>query len=322
MVLHAFQRSLWAICTAIILTSCETMGGAPNSLGGPGAPSSSIATRPSWWREAPAAAKVGVYVGQANGSTAGTLFGYPSMNKANKAPKCSITGQSFDQSQIAVDASGNVYSPNLETGDIDIYGPDCGSLITSINDPYGADVDVALGTNGTFYGAGGTHVSVCKRSGCTTELTDPSIRQLETVVPDSGGNVWASYYDQSGAVSLIVWTSGSTHGQIMSGYVNQNTPGDLMFDRRGRLVSVQTRFLNIYIYQCDPYEAICFKPKTVKLKAASLFGSLNAANTDFQVTDYANDSVDVYSYPKLKYKYSYSNGLSSNSSVQGIAQVP
>ena len=33
-----------------------------------------------------------------------------------------------DQSQIAVDASGNVYSPNLKTGDIDIYAPQCGKL--------------------------------------------------------------------------------------------------------------------------------------------------------------------------------------------------
>ena len=243
------------------------------------------------------------------------------MNRSNKPPKCSITSQSFDQSQIAADPLGNVYSPNLTTGDIDIYGANCGNLITSVNDPYGGDLDVALGPNGTFYGVGRTHVTACTRSGCTSELTDPSIFQLETAAIDSNGNVWASYYSQRGSPSLIVWLNGSAHGEIVSGYVNQNTPGDLMFDKRGRLVSLQTRFTNVYIYQCDASEAICFKPKIRKLRAASLFGSLNAANTDLQVTDYANDSVDVYSYPNLKYKYSYSNGLTSNSSVQGIAQL-
>lgn len=305
------------------LTSCDAMGGAPNNPGGrSGVPPTARSVHPAWWRDAPAAARVGVYVGQANGSTSGTLYGYPPKNKSNKPPKCSIGSQSFDQSQIAVDDSGNVYSPNLETGDINIYAPNCGSLIASVNDPYGADLDVALGPNATFYGVGGTHVSRCTRSGCSSELTDPSIEQLEMAVVDSDGNVWASYYNQNGAPSLIVWLTGSARGEIMSGYVNQNTPGDLMFDKRGRLVSLQTRFTHVYIYDCDAYEAYCFKPKVKNLQAASLFGSLNASNTEFQVTDYANDSVDVYSYPKLKYKYSYSNGLSSNSSVQGIAVSP
>jgi hypothetical protein len=310
---HEFRFSLWAICTAITLTGCDAIGGAPESPGGLGAPPAS--------RAAPAAG-VGVYVTQANGSENGVIYGYRAMNKSNRAPICSIGSQSFDHSQIAVDAPGDVYSPNLASGNIDIYGPNCGSLIASVNDLYGSDVDVALGTSGTFYGVGGTHVSVCTRSGCSSELTDSSIKQLETAVVDKGGSVWASYYNQSGVPSLIVWIAGSMPGVIMSGYANQNTPGDLMFDKRGRLVSLQTLFNHVYVYQCDASEAICFKPKTFTLKASSLFGSLNAAGTDFQATDYADDSVDVYSYPKLKYKYSYSNGLSPSYSVQGIAQMP
>jgi hypothetical protein len=300
-----------AVCTAIVLAGCTANNGSAPPL-----------SRPAWWREAPAAASVGVYVGQANGSSDGIIFGYPSTNKSNKAPICSIGSQNFDQSQIAVDASGNVYSPDLETSTINIYAPDCGSLVASVNDPYGSDVDVAVGSHGTFYGVGGTHVSVCTLSGCTSELTDSSIKQLETAVVDSGGNVWASYYNQSGVPSLIVWILKTKNSQIMNGYANQNTPGDLMFDDRGELVSLQTRFTHVYVYNCDVYEAICFKPKTHTLQASSLFGSLNAANTDLQVTDYANDSVDVYSYPSLKYKYSYSNGLMPTYSVQGIAQVP
>lgn len=249
------------------------------------------------------------------------IFGYRARNKSNRAPECSIGYQNFAQSQIAVDASGNVYSPDFRTGDISIYGPNCGSLIASVNDPYGSDVDVAVGKKGIFYGVGGTHVSVCTLSGCTSELTDSSIKQLETAAVDGGGTVWASYYNQRGVPSLIAWTPGGDV-QIMSGYVNQNTPGDLMFDNRGRLVSLETQRFKVYVYQCDVYEAICFKPKTHRLKARSLFGSLNAANTNFQATDYANNAVDVYSYPHFKYEYSYSRGLKASYGVQGIAQVP
>lgn len=320
MIWQTLRFSLPAICTVIVLSGCD-VGRSFDNAAPTGAAALTASAHPRWWRQAPATAKVGVYVGQANGSTAGTLYGYTAENKANQPPTCAIGSQNFDQSQIAVDAKGNVYSPNIETGDVDIYGPNCGSLVASVNDPYGADVDVALGKDGTFYGVGGAHVSVCTRSGCTGKLTDSSIRQLETAVVDSSGNVWASYYNKSGVPSLIVWFAGSPHGQIMSGYVNQNTPGDLMFDKRGRLVSLQTRFTHLYIYSCDPDEATCFKPRTVSLNAASLFGSLNAAGTELQVTDYANDSVDVYSYPHLKYKYSYSNGLSPHDSVQGIARV-
>jgi hypothetical protein len=86
--------------------------------------------------------------------------------------------------------------------------------------------------------------------------------------------------------------------------------------------TASARFSHIYIYDCDPYEAICFAPKTRNPNAASLFGSLNTANTDLQVTDYANDSVDIYAYPSIKYKYSYSRGLRPSASVLGIVQYP
>jgi hypothetical protein len=137
------------------------------------------------------APRVNVYVTQANGSSDGIVYGYGANNKANRAAACTITGQKFDHSQIATDASGNTYLPNLQTGAINVYAPDCGKLIAAVKDPYGADVDVALGKNGTFYGAGRAHVSVCTTTGCTNELTDPSIFQLETAAVDASGNVWA-----------------------------------------------------------------------------------------------------------------------------------
>jgi hypothetical protein len=138
-------------------------------------PNSSAApplSRPAWQREAPAAIRAGVYVGQASYNS--VIFGYRARNKSNRAPECSIAYQNFAQSQIAVDASGTV---------------------------------VAVGKNGIFYGVGGTHVSVCTRSGCTSELTDSSIKQLETAAVDAEGTVWASYYNQSGEASGLATAS-------------------------------------------------------------------------------------------------------------------
>jgi hypothetical protein len=311
--LPVLGAGLW--CAAIALAGCAARGDSASYASTSGA-------LPQTQREASASARAEVYVTQSNGSANGIVFGYGARNKRNNVPQCTLTGQKFDHTQIAADAAGNIYSPNLETSEINVYAPNCGALLASVKDPYGADVDVALGTGGKFYTAGNTHVSACTMSGCTSELTDPSISQLETVAADAHGNVWAAYYNKGGVPSLIVWPGGSMPGKPVSGYVNQNTPGDIQFDKHDTLVSLQSLFTHVYIYHCDVAAATCTNTKTISLHGGSLFGALNAKNTNFQATDYEGDAVDVYAYPSFKYEYSYSRGLLSGSSAQGIAEAP
>ncbi|MBV8066967.1 MAG: hypothetical protein JO113_03240, partial [Candidatus Eremiobacteraeota bacterium] len=87
-------------------------------------------------------------------------------------------------------------------------------------------------------------------------------------------------------------------------------------------ISLQTLFSHVYLYQCDAATAECNNTKTITLHSGSLYGSLNATNTDYQATDYRGDSVDVYAYPSFAYEYSYSRGLTKNASAQGLAQTP
>ena len=312
-------RSFPALATlaALALAACGGGAGMPATAVGP---ARTALQRPAWWREAPATVRAGVYVGQANGSTDGVVFGFHASERRNQPPACSIPGQNFDQSQIAADSAGNVYLPDILTSAVNIYAPECGSLIASVADPYGAPLDVAV-HGGTFYAAGGQAVAVCTQGGCSTELTDASIFQLETAAVDSHGNVWASYYSNSNGPSLIVWPGGAMPGRIVRGYVNQNTPGGLLFDRRDRLISVQTLFAHVYAYRCDASTARCRNTGTFGLQGGSLFGALNARNSNFQATDYANDSIDVYAYPGFTYEYSYDRGLLSGSAVQGIVQT-
>jgi len=309
---------IWPAVAAALASGCAG-NGMPASTGAPAGLPQPVA-HPAWWREAPAAARAGFYVAQANGSSDGVVFGFGLQNKKNKAPLCSLGNQKFNDTDIAADASGNLYLANVQTGAINVYAPNCGNLIASFTDPYGSDVDVAV--HGTaIYPAGGDHVAVCTMKGCSAKLTDPSILQLETAAVDSRGNVWGSYYDQQGRISLIVWRSGAMPGHPVSGYVNQNTPGGLLFDSHDNLISVQTRFLHVYTYRCDAATAACNNTGTFTLQAASLFGALNAKNAQLEVTDYSNDSVDVYAYPTFTYEYSYSRGLMTDYSVQGIAQA-
>ena len=103
-------RLAFTLCTAITMASCSANSSTAPPL-----------SRPAWWRESPATIRVGVYVGQASYNS--VIFGYRARNKSNRAPECSIAYQNFAQSQIAVDASGNVYSPDFRTDNINIYGP-------------------------------------------------------------------------------------------------------------------------------------------------------------------------------------------------------
>jgi hypothetical protein len=276
--------------------------------------------RPAWWHDAPASVRAGVYVTQANGAFDGVVFGFKAQNKANESPLCSIANQTFGETQIAADAAHNVYVPNAGTNSIDVYAPNCGALVRSISDPFSGAVDVTV-HGSTIYAAGGTNVAVCTNTGCSSALTDPSIFQLETAAVDSQGNVWASYYDQKFAISLVVWPGGAMPGHVVSGYVNQNTPGDLIFDKSDTLVSIQTRFTHAYVYTCSASKARCANTRTIGLKSGSVFGSLNARNTDIQITDYTNRAVDVYAYPSFAYQYSYSKGLMPGYSVEGIVQT-
>ncbi len=310
-----------AFTATLALAGCSAGG---TMTAAPANPSHILApangARPGWWREAPAPARAGVYVAQANGASDGVVFGFKARNRANDRPSCSIENQTLTQSQIGADSSGNVYVPNAATSAVNVYAPDCGALVGSFVDPYDSPVDVTV-HGSTIYAAGGDHVAVCSASGCASALTDPSIHQLETAAVDSKGNVWATYYNQGFAVSLIVWPGGSMPGHPVGGYVNQNTPGDLFFDRHDKLVSVQTLFNHVYTYRCDASKAACSNTGIFALKGGSLFGALNAKNTNVQVTDYANRSVDVYAYPSFAYEYSYNNGFMPNYSVEGIVQT-
>jgi len=276
-------------------------------------------SHPPWWREAPATARAGVYVAQTNGAGDGLVFGYVAANRRNRTPSCSLNGQSFEQTQIAADRMGRLYLPE-SNGSIRIYAPHCGKLLRTVSDPGGFDIAVAVGRS-KFYAAGGTHVSSCSMKACSNNLSDGSIFQISSLAEDRSGNVWAAYYNQSFAPSLIVWLGGSMPGHVVSGFVNPNAPGALLFDRQGTLLSIETIFPFVFLYSCDAQSASCSNSGSIQLHAASDFGALNAKNTAIQITDYADNAVDVYEYPSFMYKYSYDNGLNADYSVEGIAQT-
>jgi hypothetical protein len=121
---------------------------------------------------------------------------------------------------------------------------------------------------------------------------------------------------------LIVWPHGAMPGRMMSGYDGTAVPGDLSFDQHNRLISLDTEFLQVHTFKCAVRLAHCIKTGDVALHGKPFFGALNAANSNFQVTNSADNSIDVYAYPGFAYEYSYDRGLRAGYHPEGIAQTP
>jgi hypothetical protein len=281
-----------------------------------------VRVKPAWWREAPATVREGVFVSNITGPGTNVIFGFGPQNRNNKLPECTIPAQ-MDVFGIASDASGNVYVPTFAGGTniVNIYAPGCGKRIARLNDPYGNPSGAAV-HGSTFYveDLDGS-VPVCTLSGCSSELTDPSIRSGSGggVAVDSFGNVWATDYNQSFVIELIVWRHAKMPGHIVSGYVNTVTPGGIEFDRHDNLIAVDSTVVRCYT--CNARGATCTRTVSFPLQGKSRFGALNRRNTDFQVTDQEHSSVDVYAYPGFSYQYSYNRGPSGGLNPMGITQT-
>jgi hypothetical protein len=81
-----------------------------------------------------------------------------------------------------------VYLPNGDIHRIYVRGPACGHLIGSIDDPFGFPVGVAANGSAIYVANVSANIAVCDLTGCTSELTDPSLLQVQNVAVDSAGN--------------------------------------------------------------------------------------------------------------------------------------
>ena len=273
---------------------------------------------PSWWRNGPDSVAKDVYVTQESGSGAARLFEFGPQNRNNSAPLCTMNAPN-GVVDIGADASGDLYLPDIARSNVRIIAPNCGAVIGRIHDQFGTPFGVVIRPP-AIYIADGDGVDVCSRSGCASHLSDPSITQLSSAAADGLGNVWGTGYGSSG-ISLVVWQSARMPGHVVTGYIESPSPGDIMFDNAGYLVTIDSHFGQAYRFKCQLGYFACTQLMKIDLHGASNFGALNGIDSDIQVTDFTYSSVDVYSYPNFQYEYSYDAGFNGDA-VEGIAQVP
>lgn len=294
----------------------------------------------------------GIYVNQFYG--AGPQA-YQNRNTGNNSPFCTVpTGIGADVNGIAFDANGLLMAPVpvnysglpvLEIWSGPQTGSACGTMVTSIPDPYGQPSNAASydALNGeivlaNIFGPSQTagSLSICTVSaGCTANLTNyTTMFKVAGVALASNGDCWASAENPSG-VATLTYFAGCTGGGVQAtGFMNVDY-GSLSFDKNGNLVSVDKNpsgISQLWVYNgCNPACSLVGGPFPLRGECGSgtsictsVYGIPNKQSMTLAVGTRTTGSVDIYYYSptSLTYWYSFTNGLSASGLIEGVGYNP
>lgn len=279
--------------------------------------------RPAWMKSPPRDMRTGgAHIAVAQFGDASILW-FRLNDKNNKPPSSCETASSTNG--IAMDRSGNLWVPDGRADTTTEYGPSCGSAKLTIADPTGEPADVALqGKNRVYI------LNLNDHSGAPTvqfynsttgaqlgTLSDPSFADLFGIGTDNLGNIFVSNLTSSNVGIVVEFPHGKMPGSVLSG-VSLDLPGAPAFDRKNDLIITDWRRGTIDVF-APPYTGA---PATAPLMGASIWCKLNRQQTDLYCGDAGHGAIDVYTYPKGKYEYSYTADLSSSALVTGVAPAP
>ena len=298
----------------------------------------STASPPLRRREAPDAAKRGIYVSSFDGTS---IYGFRNGYRGGYGPMCTLyTGQVYING-IATDPSGNLIVPQNNGDQVKVYsGPDmCGSLLGSFKDPYGQPANAASfdATSGTIaiadikgkHGSLGS-LAVCSLSGGCTKKLEPKFTGYATgAALAKNGDCWLTTENRAfTGAGMTYWRGCAGTGKLVTGFKNVSY-GSLSIDKRGNLVSIDFtggRTGQLWVYSgCNPACTLIGGP--FPLAGQPFFGALNAKGNTFGTIESEfpyGGTVDIYKYTPIKvtYEYSFDSGFAPVSMPEGFAYSP
>jgi|GEM_PF-3077965 len=260
-----------------------------------------------------------LYVSQFLGST---VNGYAVPDTKNNPPKCQISSVSSVLG-IGVNAAHDVYVPNAGTRTLNVYGPNCGTLLKSVAIPGGIqDSDVAFNEKTkTAYVDLTTPAEVLPikyaASSFGKALVCAAIANSFDVAVDAKGNVYQGGITSASAPILAVWTGGKGACRTLK-VTGLNFPVGLAFDAKSNLI-VTDIGAGVLIYK-PPYNGA--PTRTITPKGEAPYSALDATGTNLYVANLTAGSVDVYKYATGTYTYSITNGLVQGNQPWGVAIDP
>lgn len=252
---------------------------------------------------------------------------------------------------IGVDAMGTLWIPTQVSGAprIDSFAPKCGAKGTSLSVPVtGSPIGIAFGANGTkyalimYFGPDGnnndsTSVAVYP-TGATSpkaELSDTRLNKYNYVTDgigtDSAGDVFVTCCDDAKAKVkrfAIEFTAGGNQNKGKKIVLQQMTaPGlSVSFDKANNMLVPDDRSatigpesgasLNVY---APPYTGA---PKIYPLQGSPGQCSLSPAESLLACANVEANTVDLYAYPSMRYRYSVKLDPYTFIQVGGVAFAP
>jgi hypothetical protein len=272
----------------------------------------------------------GVYVSEFYSTD---LYGYVRQNKTNDPPSCTLSGVVFPN-DIASDDRGNIIVPDGGSRSVNVYkgSGQCGSLIGSFHDRSGqpsdatsmnaekGEIAVAHIYSSKGFGHRGGTVTVCTIAGsCATPLVNANMYEVAGVAMSRSGDCWVTALNGSGTPTMTYFQGCQGAGVTATGFRNANV-GGLDIDNQGNIVSISSYDAKVYVYSgCNPACKLVSGP--FNLNGEAIFGHLNRQAMALATADFQYGQVDVYMYTpkKIKYLYSFNNGLSATDVVEGVA---
>ncbi len=213
------------------------------------------------------------------------IDGFPTNNRKNDGPFCSLGGISSGVQSIAFDRKGNMIGPDYNSSTITVNGAPtkrqaCGKVVGMIQDSFSQPTDAASldAATGRIVVIANREVNVCSlRHGCTKRLNAPFLNLSASIALSHDGDCWAEADEASG-------------------------PGVLY-----------------YFKGCNPICAPVSGP--LPLVGNGTYVHLNKDSTGSAVADTQFSSIDVYKFKptSLHFEYSFNGGLSG---IEGVAYNP
>lgn len=292
-----------------------------------------VVAMPLHGRAGPNAVAGGVYVSEFYSTD---LYGYERRNKENDPPSCTLSGIVYPN-DIASDDHGNIIVPDGGARSVNVYkgSGKCGALIGSFHDRSGQPSDatsmnavsgviaVAHIYSSKGFGHRGGTVTLCTLDGtCATPLVNSNMYEVGGVAMSRGGDCWVTALDGTGTPTMTYFQACQGAGETATGFVNANI-GGLDIDKDGNIVSISSYDAKVYVYSgCNPACKLVSGP--FKLNGEAIFGHLNHQAMALATADFQYGQIDVYQYTpkKIKYLYSFNNGLTTSDVVEGVTFAP
>jgi hypothetical protein len=276
--------------------------------------------RPDWMRPPPKNAQnAGLAVAEFGGSS---VLWFKQNDRKNQPPK--VCEPASSTNGIRIDRYGNLWVPDGKTDTTTEYTPNCGAAELTITDTDGEPADVGFDRKNRVYILNLTGlyqtptVDVYTAKGAARgSLTDPSFDELFGVNSDNHGNVFVSNLTSSNHGNVVEFKGGKMPGTQLSG-ISLALPGVPAFDSADNLIISDWGRATIDVF-APPYSSA---PKTAPLMGSSIWCALDHQQQQLYCGDAGHGSIDVYAYPSLKYRYSFTNGLSASALVTGVAPDP